>query len=114
MKSIYFTNHARIQMVGRKACENEVEQVIKNAEWQLAEKGRYSASPAFPFNAEHYGRFYTTKEVVPIFVEEADRIMVITVYTFFSQGRILLQKEGQTLFILTLQWTSITSAISNI
>jgi len=64
-----------------------VEQVIKNAEWQLAEKGRYGAS-AFPFNAEHYGRFYTTKEVVPIFVEEADRIMVITVYTFFSQRRI--------------------------
>ena len=45
----------------------------------------YSASRAFPFNAEHYGRVYKTKEVTPIFVEEADRIVIITVYTFFSQ-----------------------------
>jgi len=75
-------------MAERKASEGEVKQVIQSAEWQSAEKGRHSASLAFPFNTEHYGRFYTTKEVVPIFVKEADQIMVITVYTFFSQRRI--------------------------
>lgn len=88
MKPIYFTDHARHQMAARKASDEEVKQVIRSVEWQLAEKGRHSASLAFPFNAEHYGRFYTTKEVVPIFVEEADQIMVITVYTFFSQRRV--------------------------
>ena len=87
MKPIYFTSHARRQMAERKASDEEVKQTIQSVEWQLAEKGRHSASLAFPFNAEHYNRFYTTKEVVPIFIGEDNRIMVITVYTFFSQRR---------------------------
>ena len=88
MKPIYFTDHAKRQMAARKASDKEVRQVIQGAEWQSAEKGRHSASLAFPFKAKHYGRFYTTKEVVPVFAEEANRIIVITVYTFFSQRRI--------------------------
>ncbi|MBT9147338.1 MAG: hypothetical protein DDT32_01092 [Syntrophomonadaceae bacterium] len=88
VKPIYFTGHARRQMAERKASDEEVRQVIQGAEWQLAEKGRHSASLVFPFNAKHYGRFYTTKEVVPVFVEEADRIIVITAYTFFSKLKV--------------------------
>ena len=75
-------------MIEREAIEEEVKKVIRNSKWQIAEKGRFTASLPFPFNAEHYGRFYTTKEVVPIFTEEPNRIVVITVYTFFSQRRV--------------------------
>ena len=85
MKPIYFTKHASKQMKSRGASDEEVIKVIQSTTWQPAEKERLTASLSFPFNSEHYGRFYASKEVVPIFVEERDRIVVITVYTFFSQ-----------------------------
>ncbi|MBI4723089.1 MAG: DUF4258 domain-containing protein [Candidatus Stahlbacteria bacterium] len=84
-KAIYFTKHSLMQMQNRKADKEEVENVIRKSLWKFAEKGRFTASLSFPFNTEHFGRYYKTKEVVPIFIEEKDRIVVITVYTFFSQ-----------------------------
>ncbi len=36
------------------------------------------------FNREWNGRAYATKQVRPIFVEEANEIVVITVYTYYS------------------------------
>lgn len=86
-KLIYFTRHAKEQMKERKTTTEEVEAVIRTTRWQKAEKGRMTASLTFPFNTEHYGRFYQAKEVVPIFIEESERIVVITVYTFFSQRK---------------------------
>lgn len=86
-KPIYFTKHALAQMHSREASKEEVENVIQKSSWELAEKGRFTAFLSFPFNAEHFGRYYGIKEVVPIFVEEKDRIVVITVYTFFSQRK---------------------------
>jgi len=88
MKPIYFTKHARLQMEARNASAEEIEIAIRQSPWKPAEKGRYFASFCFSFNAEHFGRYYKTKEVVPIFVEETDRIVVITVYTFFSQREV--------------------------
>lgn len=87
-KPIHFTRHARERMHARGATEEEVETVIGTARWQPAEKGRYTASRVFRFHGERFGRFYQAKEVVPIFVEEPSRIVVITVYTFFSQREV--------------------------
>ena len=36
------------------------------------------------FNGEWNKKLYGTKEVRPIFVEEADEIVVVTVYTYYS------------------------------
>jgi len=38
----------------------------------------------FAFNREWNKKLYATKEVRPIFVEEADEIVVVTVYTYYS------------------------------
>ncbi len=76
-------------MHSRKAFKEEVETAIRKSVWKPAEEGRLTASFVFSFGAEHFGRYYSTKEVVPIFVEEKDRIVVITVYTFFSQKGVL-------------------------
>lgn len=86
-KPIHFTKHAREQMKARNATEEEIIEAIEMSDWQPAEKGRFTTSRDFPFDNEHYGRYYAAKEVVPIFAEEKDRIVVITVYTFFSQRR---------------------------
>ena len=37
----------------------------------------------FPFESVWNGRRYATKRVRVIFVEEADEIVVVTVYTYF-------------------------------
>lgn len=87
-KPIHFTRHAQRQMEARSATPEEVEAVIRTAAWQPAERGRWTASSVFPFRHEHFGRFYAAKEVVPVFVEESERIVVITVYTFFSQREV--------------------------
>ena len=88
MKPISFTTHARLQMANRKATELEVRQAILEAPWSSAEKNRLTCAMAFPFEAEHYDRYYRSKNVVPIFVEEEEEIVVITVYTFFSQKEV--------------------------
>lgn len=51
--------------------------------WSPAELGRLECQKAFPFRNVWNGRYYETKEVRPIFVEEPDRIVVVTVYTYF-------------------------------
>lgn len=84
MKPIVFSEHALLQIKNRKVTK-EVRQTIQEGIWQSAKKGRLTCARTFAFEAEHYGRFYRSKQVVPIFVEEEKEIVVITVYTFFSQ-----------------------------
>lgn len=37
----------------------------------------------FAYNKKWNKKFYTTKQVRPIFVEEKDEIVVVTVYTYY-------------------------------
>ncbi len=37
----------------------------------------------FPFNADWNGRFYATRQVKPVFVENDTEIVVVTVYTYY-------------------------------
>ena len=87
MKPIHFTFHARQQIKDRNTTIEEIEITICKGKWFPAGHGRLTTSMSFKFNKEHYGRLYTSKDVVPVFVEESDRIVIITVYTFFSQKR---------------------------
>ena len=45
--------------------------------------GRFACSMNFPYSNEWNGNFYETKQVRPIFVDETNEIVVITVYTYF-------------------------------
>jgi len=85
-KPIVFTLHSLKRMAEREISEKEAAEAIRKGEWVPAMKGRYSCAGTFRFEKEHYGRYYKLKEVVPVFIEESHRILVITVYSFFSQG----------------------------
>lgn len=61
----------------------EVEQTIRSSPWEQAELGRLECHKEFPFNAEWNGRRYAAKQVRPIFVDEENEIVVITVYTYY-------------------------------
>lgn len=86
MKEIYFTKHALKQLKNRKATKYEVKETIKSSKWETEREERMSASKIFKFEKEHYGRYYASKVVMPIFKKENDKIIVITVYTFFTKG----------------------------
>ena len=82
-KPIRLSGHARNQLGFRGATEQEVIETIQTGQWQPADQGRYECHRDFPFNAVWNRKFYATKRVRPIFVEEADDIVVVTVYVYY-------------------------------
>jgi hypothetical protein len=61
----------------------EVEEAIRTSPWGTAELGRLECRKDFPYGKEWNGKVYSTKQVRPVFVEEAAEIVVITVYTYY-------------------------------
>ena len=63
----------------------EVEEAIRTATWQPAELERLECRKNFAYGKEWNSRLYATKQVRPIFVEEASEIVVVTVYTYYFE-----------------------------
>jgi hypothetical protein len=82
-KPIRLSGHAAGYRSRRGFTEAEVEDTIRTSPWSPARSNRLEATKDFPFNAEWNGRRYATKRVRPVFVEEPDEIVVVTVYTYF-------------------------------
>ncbi len=83
-KPIRLTDHARAGLLERNVNEQEVKETIVHSRWQVAEHWRYTCARRFIFEAEHRGKYYNYKDVVPIFVEDSNEIVVIRVYSFLS------------------------------
>lgn len=66
----------------RGATEQEVMDAIRTAPWKPAELGRWECRKNFDYGRDWNGRFYATKQVRPIFVEEDDEIVTVYVYYF--------------------------------
>ena len=84
MKPIRLSAHALSYATKRGFTVAEVEDAIRSSQWERAELGRVECRKTFPFNREWNNRLYANKEIRPIFVEEADEIVVVTVYTYYS------------------------------
>jgi len=82
-KPIRLSGHARQPLVRRGTSEEEIFMAIRSAEWLPAELGRLACRMDFPYGKEWNGRWYNTKQARPIFVEEEQEIVVITVYTYY-------------------------------
>lgn len=83
MKPIRLSNHARETMESRGATEQEVTEAIRTAPWAPAQYGRLECRKDFPYEREWHGKVYSTKQVRPIFVDEATEIVVVTVYVYY-------------------------------
>jgi hypothetical protein len=83
MKTIRLSGHAKDQLPFRGTTEEEIKEAIETSEWETAELERLECRKDFVFENEWNKRYYKTKQVRPIFVEEASEIIVITVYTYF-------------------------------
>ena len=83
MKPIGLSLHAREQIFFRGTTEEEIIETIRTSQWEPAELGRLQCKKDFPYEKEWNKMYYNKKQVRPIFVEEEDEIVVITVYTYF-------------------------------
>ena len=85
MKPIRFSNHARLQMDLRGASEAEVIASIKSGGWEPARMAKFKTRMRFEFNktAPTNQKFYKYKIVEPVFAEEQDETVVITVMVYY-------------------------------
>jgi hypothetical protein len=83
MKSIRLSGHALGYCASRGFTAAEVEEAIRRGPWEKAELDRLEARLEFAFDAEWNGHHYATKQVRPVFVEEPNEIVVVTVYTYY-------------------------------
>jgi len=83
VKPIRLSRHARENMVFRGATEEEILEAIRQAEWQPAEWGRFECRKEFAFGRDWNGRHYTVKQVRPVFVDEDEEVVVVTVYVYY-------------------------------
>jgi hypothetical protein len=83
MKPVRLSAHAANYFTRRGFSSVEVEEAIRTSPWQPAELGRIECRKDFPLNREWNGKVYATKQVRPVFVEEATEIIVVTVFTYY-------------------------------
>ena len=83
MKPIRLSDHASRYGAKRGFTVAEVEEAIRTSPWNAAELGRLECQKDFSYGKEWNGKVYATKQIRPVFVEEAGQIVVITVYTYY-------------------------------
>ena len=83
MKRIRLSAHAWGHISRRGFSEEEVYETIRTAPWEPGRRGRMECRKDFPYGRDWNGRIYGTKQVRPIFVEEDEEIVVVTVYTYY-------------------------------
>lgn len=82
-KLIRLSEHAKQQLEFRGATEQQIVEAIRTETWGPAELGRLECRKNFVFNSEWNKKYYDTKQVRPIFVDEPDEIIVVTVYVYY-------------------------------
>lgn len=80
---IEISSHAREQMRERGVEEAEVIAAIREGEPEPARKDRIMYRKNFQFERMWRGRPYRIKQVAPVVAEEADKLVVVTVYAFY-------------------------------
>ena len=71
VKPLRLSHHASCYVARRGFTVAEVEEAIRTMPWQTAELERLECRKDFVHGKEWNGKLYTTKQVRPIFVEEA-------------------------------------------
>jgi len=71
MKAIPLSEHALRYTSKRGFTVAELEDAIRTSPWMPAELGHLDCRKSFPYRKEGNGKVYATKQVRPIFVEEA-------------------------------------------
>jgi hypothetical protein len=82
-KPIRLSNHANTQCEERGVKVEEVIDTIRTGIREPAKYNRIQCKQNFQYNDYWHDSFYSIKQVIPIFVEEENEIIVITVFSFY-------------------------------
>ena len=69
----------------RGATESEIRDVLRTGMAVPAKKSRLGRTKVYPFNRERNGKLYEQKRIEVYYVEEAERIITVTVYVFYGK-----------------------------
>jgi hypothetical protein len=83
VKPIRFSKHAEEQALERGANQRAVEEAVRKGSREPVSRGREICRYNFAFDRKWQGKLYRIKQVAPVIKEEANEIVVITVYTFY-------------------------------
>ena len=82
-KPVRLSRHALGNASYRGTTEAEVIDAIRTSPWLPAGRVRLERRRDLPFGGVWNDRAYATKQVRPIFADEPDEIVVITVYVYY-------------------------------
>lgn len=82
-KRVRLSRHAADYGPIRGFSVGEVEEAIRVATWERASAGRWVCEHDFEFQEVWNGKRYPIKRVRPVFVEEPEEIVVVTVYVYY-------------------------------
>ena len=80
---IEISRHAQQQMLERGAEHAEVIAAVREGQAEPVHKNRTMHRKNFQFDSVWRSRQYRIKQVAPVVAEESDRLVVVTVYTFY-------------------------------
>lgn len=83
MKPIRLSKHASNYFEIRGFSDVEVFDAILSSDWIIGESGRYECRKNFEYKSIWNKKFYDIKQIRPIFVDEENEIVVITVYVYY-------------------------------
>jgi hypothetical protein len=69
----------------RGAREEDVHLAVRTGEREPAQRGLVQYRLNLEFSREWNGRYYGVQQIVPVIAEEGERLVVVTVYTFYFQ-----------------------------
>lgn len=84
-KPVVFSDHALARMAERGTAKDQVLEAIRIGVREPAQRGLYSFRLNLEFKREWDSRYYGIQQVMPVIAEETDRLVVVTVYTFYFQ-----------------------------
>jgi bifunctional N-acetylglucosamine-1-phosphate-uridyltransferase/glucosamine-1-phosphate-acetyltransferase GlmU-like protein len=82
-KPIVFTRHAQERCRTRGATEEDVIKAIRGGKREAAQRGLWLYRLNLQFQREWAGTWYAVQQVSPVVDEETERLVVITVFTFY-------------------------------
>ena len=83
MRPVVLSRHALDRITERGTNEQEVRAAVQSGSRKAAREGRIWCRLNFEFKSTWQGKYYAVKQVAPVIIEQADRILVVTVCTFF-------------------------------
>jgi Domain of unknown function (DUF4258) len=83
LKPIVFSRHALERCKQRGAAETDVIAAIRNGKREPAQRGLWLFRLNLEYQREWGGKYYAVQQISPIVDEGPDRLVVVTIYTFY-------------------------------